>query len=167
MMNKMFYGVLSVLALVIGMWCMTSCGFGHACQKDWEGSYIRYSGDYPIQEHWNISIKSDGTCYAVNSATGFKNYTHEYSGTWVALSDDVIEVNMQSEPYTAHVTKSKDEIDHQASKAQTRWKRDQVYRESSKLNTRTSRDNQTFYIRSDGATSVFADGLDNPIMVCR
>ena len=42
-----------------------------------------------------------------------------------------------------------------------------TYRESSKLSTRTSRDNQTFYIRSDGATSVFADDLDNPMMVCR
>lgn len=167
MMKSICYGILSAFALVLWMCCMTSCGFGHACQKDWEGSYTRYSGDYPIQEHWSISINRDGTCSAVNIGSGFKNYTHKYNGTWVAVSDDVIEVNMLSEPYTAKVTRSKDEVDHQASKAQTRWKRDQVYRDSSKSTYRTTSESKTFYIRRDGATSFFSDGLDKPIMICK
>ena len=166
-MKTISKGLILAISLFLWMFCLTSCGSGHPCQKDWTGSYTRYSGDYPIQEQWDISINSDGTCFAVNTGTGFKNYTHEYNGTWVAVSDDVIEVNMKSDPYTAKVTRSNDEVDHQAGKAQTRWKRDQVYRDSSKSTYRTSSESKTFYIRSDGATSVFADGLDNPIMICK
>lgn len=167
MIKTIFDSILSTVVLFFCMCFMTSCSFGHPCQKDWEGSYTRYSGDDPIQEYWEISVKSDGTCSAVNTGSGFKNYTDVYNGTWVALTDDIIEVELLSEPTTAHVTKSKDEIDYEASKTQTRWKRNEVYRNSSNLTTRTSRYEKTFYIRSDGATSVFADGLDNPIMICK
>lgn len=157
----------AVISIMLCMWLMTSCGFGHASQRSFEGSYTSYSGNNPIHEHWDITIYEDGSCSAVNTATGFANYTHQFSGTWGSVSDDVIELNMLSEPYTSHVTKSNDDVDHQASKAQTRWKRDQVYRDASKKTTRTSRESKTIYIRKDGATSFFLDGLDNPIMVCK
>lgn len=156
-----------VFSLILWMCCMTSCGFGHPCEKNWEGSYIRYSGDNKIYEHWDISIKGDGTCYAVNSASGFASYTYKYYGNWKALSDDIIVVEMESEPVTSRMTKSKDQVDYEASKAQTRWKRDQVYRESSNLVTHTSRYTRTFFIRKDGATANTLEGLNNPDMICK
>ncbi len=165
-MNNKFSNWISLVAILL-VACLSSCGFGHASQRTMEGSYTRYSGEYPIQEHWAITIYEDGSCSAVNTASGFKNYTHEYNGSWTPISEDVIVINMQSKPYTAHVTKSNDEVDHQASKAQTKWKRDQVYSEASNLTTRSQTYSQTFYIRKDGATSPFRDGLDNPLMICK
>ncbi len=167
LMIKLSKKFLSTALTSVLLCLLSSCGFGHASQRTFEGSYTRYSGDHPIQEHWNITIYEDGSCSAINTANGFKNYTHEFTGTWSPVSEDVIELNMLSEPYTSHVTKSNDEVDRQLSRAQTKRERNKIYRDASKLTYRTSQETQTFYIRKDGATSQFRDGLDNPIMICK
>lgn len=119
-----------------------------------------------MYERWDISVNSDGTCSAVNTATGFVNYSHDYTGTWIPISDEVIKIDMVSETHGARVTQSNFDVDHEANKAQTRWKRNQVYSNSGELQAGTRIYEETFYIRNDGATSRFADGLDSPLMKC-
>ena len=169
MKNKLFLNVISLVGIVLLMCGFTSCGFGHPCEKNWRGSYTRYSGDIPYYENWEISINGDGTCTAVNTVTGGGSYSHQYHGEWRAVSNDVIELQMKSEPYESRLTRSYADIEREANKAQTRWKKNEVYRKANaqKLETHTVTDNKTFFIRSDGATSSFVDGLDNPLMICK
>ena len=160
--------IIMAVAIALTALGLPSCGFGHSCAKLWQGTYTRYSGDNPIYEQWDILLDNDGSCAAINTVTGNRNYKHEYTGTWVALSDDVIKVDMKSEPYSTYLTQSYAETDYKASKAQTAWKRSQVYADANRGPKYTvTTDNQTFYIRSDGATSFFVDKLDTPIMKCK
>ncbi|MDE5555444.1 MAG: hypothetical protein K2J10_09720, partial [Muribaculaceae bacterium] len=118
----------TILGLILIIFSFSS-GNNWACgssEKNWSGSYVRYSGDNPIYENWDICVNSDGTCTAVNTGSGFKSYTHKYSGSWTPVSDDVIKLSMSS-TYGSNMTRSYGAIDNEANRAQTQWKRSQVY----------------------------------------
>lgn len=159
-----FFALLMICSL---SFVVTSCGFGHWSAKLWEGSYTRNSGDLPVYETWKIKVDNDGSCAAINTGSGSFNYTHEYTGSWVPISDDIIKVELESEPYTENVTRSNAERDKMINGARTRSERREAYKNAYSSTYRTSRHVQTLYIRKDGAVSFSESGLDNPVFRCK
>lgn len=163
---KRYFKILVLSTICILSLGLTSCGFGHWSAKLWEGSYTRDSGSLPVYETWKIKVDNDGSCVALNTGSGSFNYTYEYSGNWVPISDDVIKIELESEPYTERVTRSNAERDKMINGARTRSEKREAYKNAYSSTSRISRHVQTLYLRKDGAVAFYENGLDNPVFRC-
>ena len=146
---------------VIYLFNLLCCGNSHPCIGEWHGSYARLR-DPSVRESWDIIINEDGTCIAREIGSGSANYEENYTGTWEMVSEDIIYMDMSSEPSERKVTYSISEINSSLKNAETGWEELQAMNKMNKHKTIYSRMAKMLYLRSDGAMSSHRDCLNNP-----
>ncbi len=144
--------------VVIAMF-IVGCGSNHPCIGHWQASSVRDS-DPSITDYYSYEINGDGTCTYTWKGSGSKNFEIIYTGTWEEVSDDIIYVDVKSEPTTTHASYSDEAISKAVSKATNELDRRVINAQMSRGRETTAVYAHSEYIRSDGAHSGTIESLD-------
>lgn len=136
------------------------CGSNHPCIGHWHGSSVRNT-DPSITDHYSYEINDDGTCTYTERGSGSINFEKTYTGTWEEVSDDIIYVDVKTEPISYHASYSDEAISKAVSKATNELDRRAINAQMSRGRETTGVFVHQEYIRSDGAHSGSIESLDD------